>query len=460
MDVTYVYSNFDENICIFRKLATLLFVLLVGIILVLDHINVGVTIIKNEEERIKTMKTPWKSNNWYTSPWNFADSVKEQYNFAKNIQFHDVSLRDGEQQSGLVFSKDQKIELAERLAEIGVHRIEAGMPAVSPQDEAAIREIVKRNLGPDIFAFCRCMKEDVKRAADCGVKNVVVEIPASEHIIKHAYKWELEKAVNLSIEATLYAKENGLYTVFFPIDGSRAEIGWFLDLVERVATEGHMDALVAVDTFGGLNPHSCTYLIKKIKERINKPVEVHFHDDYGLAGANTLMALAAGADVAHTTISAIGERAGNAPYEDVALALLTMYDIDLGFKYEKMYELSKYLREISGLNVRQNRGIIGDDINRIESGIITDWYKNAREIAPLELSPYLYSLTGHPDWEIVIGKNSGVTTVDMYLDRLNIQVDDKETKKEILSKIKEKAYEVGGLLSVGQFEEIVRKVIQ
>lgn len=406
------------------------------------------------------MNTPWKTDKWFTSPWNFVEEVASRHNFARKIKFHDVSLRDGEQQAGLVFTKDQKVALAEKLAEVGMHRIEAGMPAVSPQDAEAIKEIVKRNLGPEIFAFARCMKEDVKRAVDCGVKGIVVEIPSSEHIIRYAYKWELQKAINLSIEATLFAKENGLYTVFFPIDGSRAEMGWFLDLIEKVATEGHMDALVAVDTFGGLAPHACTYLIKKVKERIkDKPVEVHFHDDFGLGAANTIMALAAGADVAHTTISAIGERAGNAPYEDVALALLTMYGIDTGVKYEKMYELSRFLRSLCGLNVRQNRGIIGDDIGKIESGIIADWYKNAKDVAPLELSPYLYSLTGHPDFEVVIGKNSGITTVDIYLDRIGLEAESNEQKLEIVAKIKEKSFEIGGLLNVDQFSEIARKVI-
>lgn len=405
-------------------------------------------------------KTPWKSDKWYTSPWNFADEVKATHNFAKKIKFHDVSLRDGEQQARLVFSKDQKIALAEKLAETGIHRIEAGMPAVSKQDAAAITEIVKRDLGPEIFAFARCMKEDVKRAVDCGVKNIVVEIPSSEHILKYAYKWPLEKAIELSIEATLYAKENGLYTVFFPIDGSRADMVWFLDLVEKVAKEGHMDALVCVDTFGGLAPSASGYLIKKIKERIsNKPIEVHFHDDFGLGSANTILALAAGADVAHTTISAIGERAGNSPYEDVALALLTMYGIDTGIKYENMYGLSRYLREITGIPVRPNRGIIGDDIEKIESGIVADWFFNAKDEAPLEVTPYLYTLTGHPDFQVVIGKNSGVPTVEYFLDKLGMKADSREVKMEILMKVKEKAFEVSRLLTLEEFGEIASKVL-
>ena len=153
--------------------------------------------------------------------------MNSDFNFAKKIKFHDVTLRDGEQQTGVIFTKDDKIRIAEGLAEAGVHRIEAGMPVVSPSDAAAIKEIVKRNLGPQIFAFSRCMVDDVKRAVDCGVKGVVMEVPSSKHIIKYAYKWSLEKAIDLSIESTKYAHEQGLEVVFFPIDFSprRNELG-------------------------------------------------------------------------------------------------------------------------------------------------------------------------------------------------------------------------------------------
>lgn len=403
-------------------------------------------------------KTNFKSDKWFVSPWNFEDVVTKNINFSENIKIHDVTLRDGEQQAGLIFNKDQKVAIAEKLAEVGVHRIEAGMPAVSDQDKAAIEEIVKRNLGPEIFAFSRCMKEDIKKAADTGVTGVVVEIPSSEHIIKYAYKWSLEKAMDLSIEATKYAEELGLYTVFFPIDMTRANMDWVLTLIEKVATEGHMDALAVVDTFGGLAPHAVPNLIKRVKERIDKPIEVHFHDDFGLGAANTIMALAAGAEVMHTTISGIGERAGNAPYEDIVLSLLTMYGIDLGLKYEKIYETSKFLREISGLNIRQNRPIIGDHIFDIESGIISAWYENVKDTAPLELSPFLPSLIGHNQSKIVMGKKSGIPSIDNWLNELGLSVNNEEQKMEILLKVKEKAYLKMGLLTPEEFKEIVKEL--
>ncbi len=405
------------------------------------------------------MQTPWQTEKWFVSPWNYAEEVRSQFNFAPKIKIHDVSLRDGEQQAGLIFNAEEKIRIAEKLAELGVHRIEAGMPAVSSEDERAIKEIVKRNLGPEIFAFGRCMVDDIKRAVDCGVNGIVIEIPSSEHIIQYAYGWSLSKAIDLSIKATNFAKENGLYTVFFPIDASRANIDWGLDLLTKVASEGHMDALTVVDTFGGLAPSAIYYLIKKIKERIDKPLEVHFHDDFGMGAANTVLALAAGAEVAHTTVTAIGERAGNAAYEDVALTLLTMYGVDLGLDYSKIYEVSKLIREISGLQVRQNRAIVGDLIYKIESGIIAGWFRNCIKDRPTELYPFRWDLVGHKPPEIVFGKNSGIDSILYGLEKLGISATE-EKELELVQEVKRAAYAKHDLLTQAEFADLAKKVIR
>ena len=265
--------------------------------------------------------TPWKSKNWYVSQWNYENEVTKDFKFAKNIKVHDITLRDGEQQTGIIMTKDDKIRIAEGLAEAGVHRIEAGMPIVSPSDAEAIKEIVKRNLGPQIFAFSRCMKEDVQRAIDTGVNGVVMEIPSSQHMVDLAYKWPMEKAIETSIEATKFARDNGLEVVFFPIDFSRSEMTWVLNLIERVATEGHMDALALVDTFGVVSPHAMQYFVRQVKKRINKRLEAHFHQDFGMGVANTIMALAEGVEVMHTTVLGVGERARNTPMEETVMAL-------------------------------------------------------------------------------------------------------------------------------------------
>src|ERR671931_91641 len=162
-------------------------------------------------------RTPWKTDKWFTSPWNFLPEVTRDYTFPDALIVHDVTLRDGEQQAGVEFTKDDKVRIATALAEAGVHRIEAGMPAVSASDAEAIKEIVKLGLPSDVVAFSRCMVEDVKRALDCGVKRIVMEIPSSRHLTEEAYKWPMDKAIELSIEATRFAHDEGLYVSYFPI---------------------------------------------------------------------------------------------------------------------------------------------------------------------------------------------------------------------------------------------------
>jgi isopropylmalate/homocitrate/citramalate synthase len=338
-----------------------------------------------------------------------------------------------------------------------VHRIEAGMPAVSPPDEAAIKEIVKRNLGPEIFCFSRCMVDDVKRAVDCGVHGIVIEIPASAHLIEQAYKWPLEKAIDLSIRATSFAREQGLYTVFFTIDATRSDMNWLLDLVERVATEGHMDAFTLVDTFGVLSPHGASYFARKVRERVAKPLEIHFHSDFGLGVANTIMAVLAGAEVIHSTVTGIGERAGNTPMEETVLALLTMYGIDVGIDYRKLNELSKLVQELSGTRVPANRPFIGDGAYTIESGIVAGWYQNVFDKDPTTLYPVRPEFVGHDMPQIVMGKKSGVDSVAIWCRRLGIELSQEEALA-VIAQVKLRSHDLKRVLTEDEFREIAQEI--
>jgi isopropylmalate/homocitrate/citramalate synthase len=407
-----------------------------------------------------TSKTPWKTEKWFVSPWNYDPEVVKKFKFppAEKIRIHDITLRDGEQQAGIAYTAEDKMKIAKALAEAGVHRIETGMPAVSKEDERAIKEIVQANLGPEIFAFSRCMAADVKMAKDCGVQGIVVEIPSSEHVIQYAYGWDLQKAIDLSIEATLLAKELGLYTVWFPIDASRADMGWFLDLIEKISTEGHLDALAVVDTFGVISPHAIPHLIKMIRKRVKKPLEPHFHDDFGLGVANTLMALACGCTVAHTTVTGIGERAGNAAMEELVLALLTMYGIDIGIKTEKFFALSKLVRDLSGTQIPSNRPIVGENLLNVESGIVTSWVRRCREENPLELGPFVPSLVGQRPIEVVMGKGSGVDNVVDWLERIGAEAS-QEQREAIVLKVKEASIKKKGLLDQEEFKRIYESVV-
>ena len=401
---------------------------------------------------------PWKTDNWFVSPWNFAEQVRKEFKFAPKIKVHDITLRDGEQQAGIVFNKDDKVAIAEALAEAGVHRIEAGMPAVSPSDEAAIREIVKRNLGPQIFAFSRCMVDDVKRAIDVGVTGVVMEIPSSQHIIEKAYRWPLEKAIETSIQATAYAHEHGLEVVFFPIDFTRADIQWVLDLITRVGTEGHMDALALVDTFGVTSPHAMQYFVRQVKARINKRLEAHFHMDFAMGVANTIMALAEGVEVMHTTVLGIGERAGNVPMEETVMALLTMYGIDVGLDYSKLTKLAKLVRERSGISVPSNKPVVGDMLYNVESGIITSWLKNCGHDDATELFPFRWEVVGQKAAEPVMGKGSGLDSVKVWLEEEKMNATEDQVAK-ILAVVKSVSLEHKRLLTKAEFREIAEDVV-
>jgi isopropylmalate/homocitrate/citramalate synthase len=403
-------------------------------------------------------ETPWKTDDWFTSPWNFFDEVREGFNFLENIKIHDITLRDGEQQTGITFTRPEKVEIAKLLAKAGVHRIEAGMPVVSPDDEAAIKEIVDLDLGPEIFAFSRCMVPDVQKVAQCGVSGIVVEIPSSEHIIKDAYDWPLEKALKASIDATLAAKEAGLYTVFFPIDASRADINWYLDLIERIATEGHMDALAVVDTFGVLNPHAVPYLMKKTRERIDKPLEPHFHDDFNMGVANTVSALAAGGSVAHTTVTGIGERAGNTPMEDLVMSLKTLYGVDLGIDTRQFTELSRRICQLAKHTIPANRPIVGERLYQIESGIVASWAKMTGEPNFLSMAPFRPQMTGLPAAKVVMGKNSGIDSVGIWLENLGKEAD-QDQRLAMVPLVKAKALKKKDLLTEEEFMEIYRQVV-
>jgi isopropylmalate/homocitrate/citramalate synthase len=406
------------------------------------------------------LKTPWKTDKWFISPWCYLPEVTKKYDFAPKIKVHDVTLRDGEQQTAVVFRREEKVTIAKQLDALGIHRIEAGMPAVSDQDKAAIQDIAALGLkNSEVFAFARCIPEEIKVVKACGCKGVVIEIPASDHMIKNAYGWTFDRAMKSSIDATRAAKEAGLYTVFFTIDATRTEVDRLLDIVERVATEGHMDAFTLADTMGGCTPDAIYHVVKKAIDRLKKPLEIHCHQDFGLGVANTLAALQAGASVAQTTVTGLGERAGNVPTEDVVLSLLCLHGIDIGIHTEKFCEVSKFVMDKAKVTQPPNRPIVGDKLYEVESGIIAGWVRMARKENPLEYVPFSADLVGQKPVNIVLGKNSGPPSIEEWCEKLGIKATDEE-RMSLLQAVKAKSFEKKDLLTADEFKTIVDRVLQ
>ena len=401
---------------------------------------------------------PWKTDQFFSSPWNYLPEVTEGFNFPDKIEIHDVTLRDGEQQAGVEFTADDKVRIAEALSASGIHRIEAGLPAVSPADTEAIKRMVALDLDAEIYAFSRCMISDVQLALDCGVKGVVMEVPASHHLIEKAYQWPVEKAIEASIESTKFAHDNGLKVSFFPIDATRSTMSQLLDDLEAVATDGHVDKVALVDTFGVISPHAVSYYTRRVRERLGVPLETHFHMDFGMGVANSILAVAEGASVIHTTVSGIGERAGNAPTEETVLALLTMYGVDTGIDTTTFTDIARLVAELSGVTQPSNRPITGDMLYNVESGIITTWVKNVGDELT-EPFPYRPELVGQKSPEIVLGKGSGLDSVAIWLGNNGIYDADTKDIEVILAEVKAKSLEKKGLLDNDEFLNIVRDVL-
>ena len=403
-------------------------------------------------------RVPWHTDDWFTSPWNHDPEVAAGYRFPERLEIHDVTLRDGEQQAGVIFTADDKVRIAEALAEAGVQRIEAGLPAVSAADEQAVRRIVAAGLPATIYAFARCMVPDVQRALDCGVDGVVMEIPSSRHLIELGYRWSVERAIELSVEATSFARDQGLLVSFFPIDATRADLADYIELVGRVADEGHLDGMGLVDTFGVLTPHAVERFVSVTRERLPVPLETHFHQDYGLGVANSLIAVAAGASVIQTTVGGLGERAGNTPLEETVMALRTLYDRDIGVDTTKLTGLSQLVMDLAGVDQPSNRPVTGSHTFAVESGIIATWVRNVRDVDVTECVPYRPSLAGQDGPWLVLGKGSGVDSVAEHLERLGREATE-DQELEILAAVKQRSLETKALLDADEFADIVASVL-
>ncbi|MBP5738165.1 MAG: pyruvate carboxyltransferase [Abditibacteriota bacterium] len=409
------------------------------------------------------MKAPFNTNMYRVSPWDFDAEVTKNFDFAKDIKFHDVTLRDGEQETGVVFLPQDKVEIARQLAKIGIDRIEAGMPAVSEQDAEACKQIAAECKTADVFAFARCMLVDVEKALSCGCKGIILEISTNRQMVEKAYNKDYEWAKQAAIDATLAAKEKGLFVSFFCIDSTRSDINDLLSIVGDVAEKGHLDSVTLADSFGCIIPEGYAAMVRKVKDTLGKPVEAHCHMQFGLGTANTLAALAAGANVAHITCCGLGEGAGNTPYEEVIMALRCMYGIPLNhLRTEYFMETAKMVCEKANNHALPvNRPVLGERVFEVESGIGVMFNANAAKHNDQELL-YTFNpaMVGQKYMDFVMGKKSGSFTIDLWLERMGrLEGVTKEQKNEMLEKVKAFAFRKKNTLTVPEFEAIVDEVI-
>jgi len=396
----------------------------------------------------------YRENQWWVSPYNFAPEVRGGFELPPRVSIHDATLRDGEQTPGVVFSVADKIAIAEKLDEVGVDRIEAGMPAVSDQDFEAIKRISGLGLKSKIYTFARAINADIDKAVECGCHGVIIEVPIGYPKLRYQFKWTWEDVLNKSVGVINHAKSSGLHVVYFPYDTTRAREEDLRNLLSRIILDAPPDAVGVVDTMGCALPGAIKHMVRLVKSLTKLPVEVHTHNDFGMAVATELAGVEAGAECVHSCANGLGERTGNAALEELIVALHVLYGYRTHYDLSKLPELGELVSRLSRFDIAANKPILGERNFTRESGIGVDLVVKE----PLAMFGTHPALTGRRG-EVVLGKKSGKASIAYHLEQLGITGIDDQMVAEMLRCVKEKGINKRGLLTPEEFRDIVDRVL-
>lgn len=354
---------------------------------------------------------------------------KEALNDKNAILLVDTTLRDGEQTAGVVFSNREKLRIAKMLDNLGIHQIEAGIPVMGGDEKQVITEIASYGLQASIMAWNRANIEDVKQSLECGVDSVAISISTSDIHINHKLRTTREWVLENMTKAVAYAKQEGVYVSVNAEDASRSDLD-FLIKFGREAKAAGADRLRFCDTVGVLEPFKTYEMISRLIEAIGMDVEMHTHNDFGMATANALAGVKAGARFVGVTVNGLGERAGNAALEEVAMALKCLYGVDLGVNTRDFLNLCEYVARASGRPLAVSKPIVGANTFAHESGIHADGV--IKDPSTYEVfSPEEVGLQR----QIIIGKHSGSKAVMLKFREYGIDLSKEETD-ELLALIR------------------------
>jgi len=334
----------------------------------------------------------------------------------RSIIIDDTTLRDGEQSAGVVFSLDEKLEIASRLAGLGVPELEIGIPAMGEQEREEIKAIVGLNLPSNLLVWSRMRKEDLAHCLDLGVGLVDLSISASDQHIKHKLKQNREWVLNTIDYCVKAAVDAGMKVCVGAEDASRADSDFLAQMAE-VAQRAGACRIRFADTVGIMEPFGVHDAIRKLRATTDMAIEMHAHDDLGLATANTLAAALAGATHVNTTVNGLGERAGNAALEEVVVGLKQLYGIDTGVDLHEFPSLSEQVAAASGDTIGSRKSLIGRDVFSHEAGIHVDGLLKD----PINYQGVDPAVVGRSH-QLVLGKHSGSQGVVHAYHQLGIPI--------------------------------------
>ena len=379
----------------------------------------------------------------------WTGQLNEPYAFEANVGFYDTTLRDGEQTVGVVFSPEDKLELARGLDELGIERIEAGFPRVSADDRRAVELILAAGLEAEIWGFSRAVDADVKALVELGVGASVIESPISRLKLE-ALGVDREAMLERIVYAVSFAVEQGITVAFFGVDGTRADPDYF-ETVYKTAVEAGAQEVVVVDTIGIATPEAAGDLVGRTREWVGPDIPVHFHghNDFGLATGSALAATREGARWIHGTVNGMGERAGNANLPEIALALRGLYGVETNLRLDRVRAFSGRLRELSGYALEPYKPLVGDNLFRRESGAVASQFYD-----PPAIEPYASEVVA-AERGIVLGKKSGIDSIRLKAEELGLDLDG-EAERNLLARVKELGARKRGLVSDEEFRELAR----
>ena len=319
--------------------------------------------------------------------------------------------------------------IARKIDSLGVDIIEAGSAITSDGERASIKEITKAGLNAEICSYCRIKEEDIDAALSCDVASIHLVVPVSDLHIQQKLKKDRETVREMAVEMTEYAKSHGLIVELSGEDASRADLE-YLRSVYKAGIEAGADRLCFCDTVGILLPEK-TYDIFTDLSQLRAPISIHCHNDFGMATANTISALRAGASQAHVTINGIGERAGNTSLEEVVMVLYSLYKYKTKIDIKGLYTTSRLVSRLSGIPVAPNKSIVGGNAFTHEAGIhVHGLLANTATYEPI--TP---ELVGR-ERKIVLGKHAGRSSVVLALKEFGLLANDKQID-EIVIRMKE-----------------------
>lgn len=394
---------------------------------------------------------------WCVSEINYLDDIVSKREKVENVSLADCTLRESEQQVDANFHPADKVNIALMMEDMGFREIEIGYPAVSAENTEAARQIVKslKNPKTKTRVVCRGLENDFDLASDIGVWGVSVSLGGSDLTRIHRLKWSRERVVDTAMRMCEYAKKKGLYVILSAFDTTRTDVDFLGDILDQVVKEGTVDCVRLVDSMGTGTPAAIAWLTRFMRQHLGSiPVEIHCHNDFGLAVANTLAALDAGSSRLTATVNGFGERVGNASTDEVLMALKVFYGIDLGIDLTRLCDLSRLVSDITGVPVASNKPIVGKNAFRHESGMVVTGLKTE----PFSGEAFAPEMVGQTR-QIMIGKGSGKASISWNLEMKGIKNASEEAVSEIMVRCKDKAIEVNRCLTDEEFFTIVHGVI-